>query len=323
MSGLSQAPQYQAVYRACIKDAAGQGAALMQATLRRALDELPAQADAISDPVERSLLLEALAVAREQQQALAHAFPQVLLAEMAQAIAGDRTSALGFDALPLLADEQLQDHVHLVRAAQVLQEAVQPQLDAFEALLDAAQLAPAGDAQRHPLRPEVYVRALYRLARQSPVAASVRRRWLRYLPLAMAPELARTYVALAGTLRAQGVQAPEPRVATAAAPTGDSSDRASQLTIRELKQLLAGEPTSLGVLEPSGATHPSPTSRRPFLRPSRPCRTCARWTSCCCNCGSARPPCRTAPPAAARLSARPCASRRARRPRRWAWRWCA
>ncbi|QJW83987.1 DUF1631 family protein [Ramlibacter terrae] len=48
---------------------------------------------------------------REQQHALAEAFPTALLAEFARAIAGDRASTLGFDALPLLGDEQLQENV--------------------------------------------------------------------------------------------------------------------------------------------------------------------------------------------------------------------
>src|SRR5688572_13929948 len=120
-------PQYQALYRACIKDAAIAGSALMQATLQRALNELPQQAAQISDVVERNLLLEAVAVLREQQQALAAAFPQALLAEFAQAIAGDRASTLSFESLPLLGDEQLQDNVDVVRAAHTLQDAVQPQ----------------------------------------------------------------------------------------------------------------------------------------------------------------------------------------------------
>ena len=40
MSGSPQQPQYQSLYRACIKDAATAGAGLMRATLERALREL-------------------------------------------------------------------------------------------------------------------------------------------------------------------------------------------------------------------------------------------------------------------------------------------
>lgn len=240
MRGPSHQPHYQAAFRACIKDAAADGAALMRATLARSLEDLPRQAAAWPDVVERNLLQDAVAVLREQQLALAEAFPQALLAEFAQAIAGDRGSVLGFDALSLLGDEQLQDNADLVRAAQGLQEAVQPQLAELEAALRSAQLAGAG-GQRHPLRPEVYVRSLYRLARQSPVSPSVRRRWLRHLPVSMAPELARSYAVWTAALQAQGVGTQW--VAPAAAPPPPQpADQATQLTIRELRKLLAEPP---------------------------------------------------------------------------------
>jgi hypothetical protein len=113
---------------------------------------------------------------------------------------------------------------------------VRPQLLALEDTLAAAQLTPVGGAQRHPLRPEVYVRSIYRLARQSPVSPAVRRRWLRHLPLLAAPELARTYAELAQRLRPdEAVPAPAP------APAQEDLDRATQLTIRELRKLMAGE----------------------------------------------------------------------------------
>jgi hypothetical protein len=127
-----QQTQYQPLYRACVKDAALAGAELMRTTLVRALGELPVKAAAIADSVERNLLLEALGVLREQQQALADAFPHALLAEFAHAIAGDRASPLGFDALPLLGDDQLQENADLVRAANELEEAVRPQLAQLE-----------------------------------------------------------------------------------------------------------------------------------------------------------------------------------------------
>jgi hypothetical protein len=239
MRGPLQPPQYQALYRACIKDAALAGAVLVQATLARALAAWPQQAATQPDVVERSMLLEAAAVLKEQAQALAASFPQALLAEFAQAIAGHRVASLSFDALPLLADDQLQENFDLVRAARELQQAVQPQLAELEGLLAAAQAVP-GATQRHPLRPETYVRALHRAARQSPVSPVVRRRWLRYLPAAMAPELAAVYERLSARLRAEGV-APEP--APPPAPL-QPQDRATQFTIRELRTLLASEPPS-------------------------------------------------------------------------------
>ena len=241
MGGTPQQPQYQSLYRACIKDAATAGAGLMQATLARALRELPQAAAKIDDVVDRNLLLEAVGVLKEQQQVLTAAFPQALLAEFAQAIAGDRASSLSFDSLPLLGDEQLQENADLVRGAQELEAAVRTQLAQLETVLAAAQLTPAGGVHRHPLRPEVYVRSVYRLARQSPVSAAVRRRWLRHLPPLMAPELAQTYVNMTLRLQPAVIAAPEGEEA------GDevlqeTRERATQLTIRELRKLLSGEP---------------------------------------------------------------------------------
>ena len=235
--GGTQQPHYQALYRACIKDAAAQSPGLMQATLARALGELRQAAAALGDVVERGLLSEACEVLRDQQQALVQAFPQALLAEFSHAIAGDRGSPLSFESLALLGDEQLQDNADLVRACGALEEAVRPQLLELEDALAAAQLTSVGSAQRHPLRPEVYVRGIYRMARQSPVSASVRRRWLRHLPMLMAPELTRLYAGVAQRLRpGDGADAPARPV-----PREDL-DRATQLTIRELRKLMAGEP---------------------------------------------------------------------------------
>lgn len=238
MGGAPQQPPYQSLYRACIKDAALAGADLMHATLARALRELPEAAARLDDVVERNLLLEAVTVLREQQAALTDAFPQSLLAEFAQAIAGERASSLSFDSLSLLGDEQLQENADLVRAAQALEAAVQPQLGQLEWTLAAAQLTSRGGSHRHPLRPEVYVRAIYRLARQSPVSSGVRRRWLRHLPPLMAPELAQAYAAVAARL------APEEPVIvdTDVELAQQARDHATQLTIRELRKLLAGEP---------------------------------------------------------------------------------
>ena len=241
MSGITQQPQYQSLYRACIKDAAIAGADLMQGTLSRALRELPGTAARIADVVERNLLQDAAGVLKEQQQALTAAFPQALLAEFAQAIAGDRGSSLSFDSLPLLGNEQLQENADLVHGARELEAAVRPQLEKLEATLAAAQLTPAGALHRHPLRPEVYVRSIYRLARQSPVSPAVRRRWLRYLPPLMAPELAQAYAAMAQRLQPAMAEARGEGEFDGGVPQ-EAIDQSTQLTIRELRKLLSGEP---------------------------------------------------------------------------------
>lgn len=262
MGGPMHPPQYQALYRACIKDAAAQGAALMRATLVRATRDMPQRAAQLPDVVDRNLLLEAAAVLRERQQALAEAFPQVLLTEFTQAIAGDRGSGLSFESLPLLGDEQLQDTAQVVRATQQLHDAVATELADVEALLAAAEFAPPG--QRHPLRPEVYVRALHRLARQTPVSPAVRRRWLPQLAAALGPELAASYAALADRLRAQGVGAAAVQHPAWAPPPAGAGD--TQLTIRELQKLLAADLRPA----PEGAARPSanPETEFPHTMPA-------------------------------------------------------
>jgi hypothetical protein len=195
----------------------------------------------LDDVVDRNLLLEVVIVLRDQQQALVTAFPQALLAEFSQAIAGDRVSTLSFDTLPLLGDDQLQENADLVQGANGLEDAVRPQLAALETSLAVSQLTPQGGQHRHPLRPEVYARAVYRLVRQSPVSPAVRRRWLRYLTPLMGPELAHAYA-----LMAQRLLPTEPLSVPAELSMDpvrqETLDSATQLTIRELRKLLAGEP---------------------------------------------------------------------------------
>lgn len=239
MTGAPHHLPQQAFYRACIKEAASHGEALMHGTLARALRDMPGQAAQCADPVERAMITQAASALRDHQHAFVEGFPPALLTEFAHTLAGDRGSSLAFESLPLLGEEQVLDNMSVMRAAQDLQQAVQHAWARLEPLLAAAQAGTPAEARRQPLRPEVYVRALYRLTRQRVVPPGVRRRWVRQLSLAMAPELARSYDSLVQLLRERGLAEPEPVPTPAPAPR--ESDRATQLTIRELQQLLAGD----------------------------------------------------------------------------------
>jgi hypothetical protein len=93
----------------------------------------------------------------------------------------------------------------------------------------------------------------------------VRRRWLRHLPPLMAPELAQAYAATAKRLRPQQSGPLE----VAEVPQ-EERDRATQLTIRELRKLLAGEPAgsippepgeeAVGVFSDSDFSHTVPAA---------------------------------------------------------------
>jgi hypothetical protein len=246
MAATPTPSQYQAIYRACIKEAAAQGRALMQRVVERALKAMPQRASVTADVVDRNLLAEAARVLSHHQAALCEAYPQALLTEFAQAIAGDNRKAAGvsFEALELMGEDQVQESVEVVRTQQSVAAAVEAELTELNALICAAQGLKSVHADRNPMRPEVYVRSLRNVTQQSPVSPSVRRRWLMHLGEAMGPELAAAYRELCAMLRAQGVseagfavvQSASPVAAPAPAATGNKA----LLNVRELRQLLSG-----------------------------------------------------------------------------------
>ena len=234
-----------------MKEAAAQGRTLMQRTIARAAVAMPQRASLSPDVVERNLLADAAQVLGHHEAALCEAYPQALLQEFAHAIAGDtrKAASVSFDSLELMGDDQVQESVDVVRTQQAVAMAVEAELTELNALICAVQGLKTVQADRNPLRPEVYVRALRTVTQQSPVAPSVRRRWMLHLGEAMGPELAQTYKDLCAMLRAQGVsgasftvvpssETPAPQ---AAARPASAPDAKTLLNVRELKRLLAGE----------------------------------------------------------------------------------
>lgn len=252
---MSTAPQnisYQALYRACMKEAAAQGRTLMQRLVARAGDSLPRRAAASPDERERKLLSESWRTLVKHEGALCEAYPQALLAEFAQAIGGAarKSAALSFDSLELMGDDQMQESVELLRTQQAVLSQVEAELTELTALVCAVQGLRSVESERNPLRPEVYVRSLRTVTLQSPVPPAVRTRWMQHMGEALGPELAQVYRYLCTMLRSQGVvearfnaapmaQADAPRTQTADAPA--ASQAASLLNLNELRRLLAGE----------------------------------------------------------------------------------
>ena len=256
MVNAAPATHYQALYRACMKEAAAQGRAVMQRLVARSSDSLSRAAALAPDEIERKVLLEASRTLVKHEPALIEAYPQALLAEFAQAIAGDtrKASTLSFDSLELMGDEQMQDSVDQMRMQQAVAGQVELELTELNTLLCAAQGLKTMQADRSPLRPQVYVRSLRNVAMQSPVPAPVRNRWLKHMGDALGPELARAYQELSMLLRSQGIEpagfnaAPSrdvlaPSVATAAATATQSNSvpAGTLLNLKELKRLLSGE----------------------------------------------------------------------------------
>ncbi|RYF43336.1 MAG: DUF1631 family protein [Comamonadaceae bacterium] len=255
MASVAQAPSYQQLYRSCMKEAAAQGRTLMKRLVVRARTSLTQRATQTPEVQERNLLTESARILMKHDIALCEAYPQALLAEFAQAIAGDtrKAGALSFDALELMGDDQVREGVELVRTQQLVLHAVEAELAELNTLVCAVQGLKSVQIERNPLRPEVYVRSLRTVTLESPVPPAVRARWMQHLGEAMGPELARVYRELSDMLKANGVSAagynitPAPESSALAvresggAYASEPAQAATLLNVRELRRLLSGE----------------------------------------------------------------------------------
>jgi hypothetical protein len=257
MSAAPQNASYQSLYRSCMKEAASRGHTLMQRLVTRCVKSMAQRATGMPDAQERNLLTEAARILMKHQDALCEAYPQALLAEFAQAIAGAnaRTAVLSFDSLELMGEEQLQESVEVVRTQQAVLQAVEAELTELNGLVCAIQGLRTVQAERNPLRPEVYVRALRTVTMQSPIPPAVRTRWMQHLGEALGPELALVYKELSQMLRAQGVVpagytvSPSRDILATTAAGGSlkavqpaqAAHTSTLLNVRELRRLLSGQ----------------------------------------------------------------------------------
>jgi hypothetical protein len=253
--------RHEAPFRACIGEAAQRGRLLMESMVQGARQSLPQRIALANDVREREVQQEALRLLPQFEAALRESYPQALLAEFAQAIAGntdkEAPSGLSFDALELMGDDQIQESVEIARAQQATLLAVEGDLGELNALICAAQGLKTVQAERNPLRPDVYVRGLRSVLANTGVPAPVRMRWLSHMGEALGPALARDYVHLSDMLRDKGVvaagfnvivQQETPSAARALAAVADGAGTpAAQhrpetlLTVRQLRRLLSGE----------------------------------------------------------------------------------
>ncbi|MES2631956.1 MAG: DUF1631 family protein [Pseudomonadota bacterium] len=250
MQNASQQSAHQALFRACMKDAALQGKALMHRLVAQAGNSLARGSAMGLDDLERKLLSDASRLLAVHEPALGQAYPQALLAEFAQAIAGDarKPSTLSFDSLELMGDEQMQESVDQMRLQQAVTSQAEAELSELNTLLCAVQGLKTMPAERSPLRPEVFVRSLRKVVKESPVAPPVQNRWIHHMGDALGVQLARVYKDLADNLRSQGVTpagfnaAPMREAGSPGQAAAHQEIPASALlNLKELRRLLSGE----------------------------------------------------------------------------------
>ena len=168
-----------------------------------------------------------------------------------------RPTALSFDELELMDDQQVQQTVDLARWQQIVKMACDEELAAFSARLSRAQGFDAVRVESNPLKSDAVVAALVRAMDTLQVPENVRTRWLHVGALTLGQSLVVFYRQLEQWLERQGVaaagyvviQAPESRSLPAAVAARRMTDslqavqmagREPLLTLDHLHQLLVG-----------------------------------------------------------------------------------
>ena len=114
-------------------------------------------------------------------------------------------SSLRFDQLELMGDDQVQETLDSARLQQFLLVAADAELAEFSARLSTAQGYKTVQADKNPLRPEVFSQALLKLLRRLPVDNGLRSRWLTHGAQLLGKELKALYALLDNLLEHQGV----------------------------------------------------------------------------------------------------------------------
>jgi hypothetical protein len=250
-------------FQHCLKDAASGSTRLMDALVRRALASLQQrQGDNGVGEEERRPLADARRLLSTHQSVLVMSYPAAIAAALDEASGPQRPRAApgipSFDQLELMDETQVQESVEVVRAQQAALTVVEVPLAELTALICAAQGLASVQAERNPLRPETYVRALRQAVSQTAqtgVGPRARLLWLQHLGEALGPELATVYSHLTALLRQAGVTAAAYTVTTApeggyfgpsaksvgAAPVPPVKPEEVLLTVDRLRRLLAGE----------------------------------------------------------------------------------
>lgn len=160
---------------------------------------------------QRILLNDGLRLLQRHEAALVKAYPIALLDVFAQGPA--KVSAppvadtgLDFGELALLDEAEMQSQVELARAQQRALHATDAVLADLNALVSSAQGLRSVQAERNPLRPENYVRALQRVMTEADLPGQVRQLWMQQMSVTLGDLLVNEYRHAAQSLRDHGVE---------------------------------------------------------------------------------------------------------------------
>ena len=207
-----QAQAYAGIYQATLQQAARSGGQIMVkliAAARRDLKERLAQVRGLSerDYLEiAGVLLDKNAkhLAEEYPPALTDAFHRV---DTGEVFAPSGLTNVQFDKLELMDSDQVDESVELARSQQTVLLAADVALNELNTYVSAALGLASVQADRNPLRPEVFVRTLQSLLSKLDIPTEVRKDWLRPMSVALGPELHVLYQVLSRQFRDSGISA--------------------------------------------------------------------------------------------------------------------
>ncbi|MDF2463505.1 MAG: hypothetical protein K0Q43_1740 [Ramlibacter sp.] len=254
-------PLRENLFQECLDMAIGESAAMASRAMAEAGKSLAQAATASQDVSDRARLSEAASALKRRGQTAIDAFPALLREEIAAApgAAAPSPKVISFEALELMAEDQVDDTVDLIRGQQIVMSAVEPDLVQLNALASAAQGLHLVKASSNPLRPEVWVRALHRALGRCAADPATRASWMPHISSALGCEVAALYRRLSQHMMQHGASPAAYRIVPPPPEARRRVDGAPQgPTLRDLKRLLVGVSREAGasqnLTQPAGQT---------------------------------------------------------------------
>lgn len=264
----SASPQYQALYRATVQEAAAGGHMLMGKLVAAARQTLQAREAACRDLRERDALAQSGKQLRAWEAKLCERYPHALLEAFTKPETTRKAGSplaitdVGFDELELMDEVQVLTSVTLARTQQVAMLAAEASLAELNTLICSTLGLGVVNADRNPLRPQVYISALKAVVEQTGLPPAMQLDWLSAMSTTLGQELRAMYTQLCTSLQNQGVVAAGYMVvqtASAAGAGGYGVGRgvAQDAYLAPSLQTPAGMPVAAGHAPPVASAPPA------------------------------------------------------------------
>ena len=211
----TSSPLLSAGYQTCLNEAFTQCPLIIKRWCSGLAEILQERSTGAASGHEKRILQESAAALKSNQGVIEEGFALELTKAIAQETkagpgkkvdsSSSAFSSLRFDQLELMGDDQVQETLDSARLQQFLLLAADAGLAEFSARLSTAQGFKTVQADKNPLRPEMFSQALLKLLRRLPVDSDVRSRWITHGAQLLGKELQGLYVMLDAMLAKQGI----------------------------------------------------------------------------------------------------------------------